>query len=854
MAALVLRGLAERKLRSILTAIAILLGVAMIAGTYVLTDQIRTAFEDIEQTANQGVDAVVKPKVEFGAGFGGTRPLPDSLVEQVEAVPGVERAVGQLWESGALVVNGERIASQYAPSAVLSTVGEPFEPTEPIAGRQPTAPGEVGVVSKTAEDEGLRIGQRVGLATRTGIEPVKIVGIFEYGDVDSVGGASLITATLPQMQQWFDREGEVMSVVASAEDGVSAETLAARIREAVTPDLEVRTGEADAQKTADDINQAIGGFMTPMLFALAGAALLVGAFIIFNTFSITVAQRTREFALLRALGSTRRQIVAAVAGEALILGLVASALGLLGGLGFARALGGLFGAAGFGIPLAGMELAPRTIAVSLAVGVGVTLIAALVPALRATRVAPVQALAGTAPSSQRARRLAPWIAAIVSAGGLALLLSGLFGDGPATARMASMAGGAVLVFVGIALTARHIVRPVAALAGWPIERAFHTPGRLARENAMRNPGRTATTSSALMVGLGLVVFVAVFAAGMKATVNDAFDRLLTSDLIVTNESFEPLPNHAGEAIAGVPGIRALTPQFVDPVQVNGDPLDANVDILNGVEPAQLAPVYSFEWLKGGTDELLVRLSKSLAPAALVEEQFAKTHGIELGEDFIVQTATGARVHVKAIGEYRDPMLMQGAVVDQQTFARISSIEDPFTYLIRISDRTDPAAVRHAVTDALAEFPAAQVQTTQEYRDEIGAQLDQSVYMLYALLAMSVVISLFGIANSLFLSIHERTREFGLLRAIGATRAQVRRVVRYESVITAVIGGLLGIAIGLLFGYLMTAALADLGLTFSVPVAQLAGFLVLAVIVGVLAAVAPARRGARVDVLDALHQE
>jgi putative ABC transport system permease protein len=412
----------------------------------------------------------------------------------------------------------------------------------------------------------------------------------------------------------------------------------------------------------------------------------------------------------------------------------------------------------------------------------------------------------------------------------------------------------VLVFVGIALTARHIVRPVAALIGWPIERAFHTPGRLARENAMRNPGRTATTSSALMVGLGLVVFVAVFAAGMKATVNDAFDRLLTSDLIVTNESFEPLPNQAGEAIAAVPGIRALTPQFVDPVQVNGEALDANVDVLNGVQPDQLAPVYAFDWLHGGTDQLLVRLSRSLVPAALVEEQFAKTHGIELGEDFIVQSATGARVHVKAIGEYRDPLLMQGLVVDQETFARISSIEDPFTYLIRISDGTDPAAVRRDVTAALAEFPAAQVQTTQEYRDEIGAQLDQSVYMLYALLAMSVVISLFGIANSLFLSIHERTREFGLLRAIGATRAQVRRVVRYESVITAVIGGLLGIAIGLLFGYLMTAALADLGLTFSVPVYQLAGFLVLAVVVGVLAAVAPARRGARVDVLDALHQE
>lgn len=851
MTALVLRGLAQRRLRSALTALAILLGVAMIAGTYVQTDQIRTAFEDITQTANAGTDVVVKPKTEFGAAFVAGRPIPESLVQRVEAVPGVARAAGSLWESGALVVDGERIASDFAPSGVFSTTGAPFDPTTPIAGRQPTGPGEVGVISKTATEQNLRVGQRVGLATRGGVEDVTIVGIFEYGDVSSVGGASLITATLPQMQEWFHRDGEVNTILASAEEGVPPATLAGRIREVTTPDLEVVTGAADARQQADDINGAIGGFLTPMLLALSGAALLVGAFIIFNTFSITVAQRTREFALLRALGSTRRQIVAAVVGEALALGVVASALGLVGGLGFAKLLGAMFDAAGFGIPLAGMELAPRTIAVSLTVGIGVTVLAALAPALRATRVTPVQALAGTAQPSRRARRWTPWLAGAVALLGLGMLLTGLFGGGPATARMGSMAGGAVLMFVGIALTARHIVRPVAALAGWPLERAFHTPGRLARENAMRNPGRTATTSSALMVGLGLVVFVAVFAAGMKATVNDSFDRLMTSDLVVTSESMEPLPNDAGEALAAVPGIRAVTPQFVDQIQVNGAPSDAVVDIVNGVEPDQLRFVWAFEWLEDGSDDLLGRLKGS---AALVEEQFAKTHGIEVGEDFIVQTATGARVHLQALGEYRDPMLMQGLVVDQRMFERASSLVDPFAYYVKRSDRTDPAGVRAAVDSALAEFPAAKVQTTDEYRDQIAGRLDQIVYLLYALLAMSVVISLFGIANSLFLSIHERTREFGLLRAIGATRMQVRRVVRYESVITALIGGLLGIAIGLLFGYLMTAALADLGLSFSVPIAQLAGFLVVAIVVGVLAAVVPARRGARIDVLDALHQE
>jgi putative ABC transport system permease protein len=851
MIALALRGLAQRRLRSALTALAVLLGVAMIAGTYVQTDQINTAFEDIQHTANAGTDVVVRPTKAFGGAMVAGRPVDDAVLDQIAAVGGVDRAVGQLFDSGTLVVDGESVKHDFAPGIVVSTIEEPFDTTTPVDGRDPAGPGEIAVISETAQEEGLRVGQRVGLTTRTGVEQVTITGIFDYGDVSSIGGASVVSAPLEQMQQWFGREGQVSAIAVSAAEGVDPAALADRIQQALPADFEAATGAADAQRQADEINASIGGFLTPMLLALAGAALLVGAFIIFNTFSITVAQRTREFALLRALGATRRQIVAAVVGEALILGVVASLLGLVVGLGFAKLLGALFDAAGWGIPRSAMELAPRTIVVSLAVGIGVTLLAALVPALRATRVAPVQALAGLPPQSSRTRRWAPWLAGAVSLLGLAAVLNGLFGAGPATARMGGMAGGAVLVFIGLALVARHIVRPVAAATGWPIERAFHTPGRLARENAMRNPGRTATTSSALMIGLGLVVFVSVFAAGMKATVDGAFDQLFRGDLVVTSEGFEPLPRTAQEAIEGVPGVGAVSPQYIDQVQVNGEGSNQLVDIISGVDPQALRAVYGFDWLDGGSDALLDRLTGS---AAIVEEQFAETHGIQRGEDFIVQTPTGARVHLQAIGEYRDPMLLQGFMVDQEMFARASSVTDPFGFFIRDAAGTDATTVRGDVAAALTEYPAAKVQTTGEYRAEIGAQLDQMVYLLYALLAMSVVISLFGIANSLFLSIHERTREFGLLRAIGATRTQVRRIVRYESVITAVIGGLLGIAVGLLFGFLMTAALSDLGLVFSVPLAQLGGFLVLAVIVGVLAAVVPARRGARVDVLDALHQD
>jgi putative ABC transport system permease protein len=851
MTALVLRGMAERRLRSALTAVAILLGVAMVAGTFVQTDQIRNAFQEIQQTANQGTDVVVRTKQEFGNPFAVNKPISDSVVAQVAAVPGVARAVGSLDASGALVIGGKRIASQFAPSIVQSTTGAPFDPTVAVEGRQPAAAGEIGVIAQTARDQHLRVGQRVGLTTGTGVKNVTIVGIFKFGDVSSIGGASVVTATLPDVQEWFNRRGQITSVVASAESGVTPEALAARVAKATTPDLDVTTGKADATAQADEINKSIGGFLTPMLLVLSGAALLVGAFIIFNTFSITVAQRTREFALLRALGATRRQIVAAVGLEALTLGVAASVVGLLGGLGFAKLLGALFDAVGAGLPRAGMQLAPRTIAVSLIVGVGVTLVAALAPALRATRVAPVQALAGAVQPSRRARRLAPWIAGLVSLVGLAGLVQGLFGAGPATARLGAMAGGSVLIFVGISLVARHIVKPLAALAGWPIERAFKTPGRLARENAMRNPSRTATTSSALMVGLALVVFVSVFAAGLKASVNDSFDQLLTSDLIVAAQGIEPLPAAAGAAIAGVPSVKAISPQFMDQVQVNGKPLNTTTDIANGVAPKALAAVYRFQWLHGGTNALLTHVTGTVA---LVEEQFAKAHDITIGEDFTVQTAAGPTVHLQASGMYRDPLMLQGFVIEERTFARASSATDPFAYLLKGTDGADPASLQRDVARALAAFPVAKVQTTDEYRDAGAAQLDQMVYLLYALLALILVISLFGIANSLFLSIHERTREFGMLRAIGATRTQVRRIVRYESVITALIGGLLGTVVGLLFAYLMTAALSDLGLGFSVPVGQLAAFLVLALVVGVLAAVVPARQGAAIDVLEAMHHD
>jgi len=851
MTSLVLRGMAKRRLRTLLSAVAVLLGVAMIAGTYVQTDQISSAFVDIQRAANQGSDVVIRPREAFESGFTMPDPVDQALVGEIAAVPGVASVAAELWESASLIVDGEKVGSDVAPSALTSVLAEPFDAIEVAAGRSPAGRGEILLDTETASKSGLSPGDRVQVATRTGVRPARLVGTYVYGGGLSLGGAVVIAATLEQVQAWSDRAGKVNSIMAAADPGVTPAELRRRIDAVLPSQLEVLTSQADSDRQASQINDAIGSLLTPALLALAGAAVLVGGFIIFNTFSITVAQRTREFALLRSLGATRRQLMALVAAEAALIGVTASALGLGLGLGFSKLLGGLFDAAGFGIPRSAMELAPRTIVISLAVGIGVTLLAALAPALRATRVAPVLAMQPGAASPSRRRRLLPWASAATALAGLGVLTAGLFASGSAESRLGSMAGGVVLLFVGVALSSRYLVRPIAAVAGWPIERLSRATGRLARENAVREPGRTATTAAALMVGIGLVVFVAVFADGLKSSMRGGFDDRIRADYVVRSESLsaaDPQTAAAAEQVRAVDGVRSASEQRFAQVKINRDELRVATDTANGLDVATLGDWYSIDF-EQGDDSVLGRLASG--PAAIVEEQFAKAHGLSRGDEFLVTSPSGRRVRLVAAGVYRDPLILQGFIVDQTMFDRIAPAADPWLVWIRADDGADALP---RLKRAVSSFSGLEAQTMDAYEADAGGQLDQLVYLLYALLAMSVVISLFGIANALFLSIHERTRELGLLRALGTTREQVRRLVRYESVITAVIGGLLGIAIGLVFAFLMTAALADLGLGFSVPVAQLVVFLALAVVVGVVGAVLPARRGARIDILDALHHE
>jgi putative ABC transport system permease protein len=845
------RSLTAHKLRTILTTLAILLGVAMISGTYVLTDQIDKGFQQIFTNAYKGIDVTVTRKPSFtGADMASTvSGLPESLVQTVKGVDGVSTAVGYVSGSGAVAVNGKVVGTGGAPTLFFSySPGmEQLQPNTFVQGAPPARSGEVGIIQKLAKDSHLTLGSRIQVITPTGSRPATVSGVFTFAAQSSMGGSLLIDTTLPDAQQWFGMPGQVSEIDVKGVAGLSPDTLAGQVRAVVPPGVEVKTGTQAAADQTKQLSDAIGTFLKPALLSFGGIAILVGAFIIFNAFSMTVAQRRREFAMLRALGASRRQVLVSITVEALAMGVFASLLGLVAGLGIAAGVNQLFQAMKIDIPHSGLVLEPRTVVVALVVGVLVTLLSAVIPAARATRVPPIAALQeGAALPPSRFSRLTPFVAAAVAVFGALFIAGGMFGPGGATQRLGVIALGAVLVFVAVAMVSRYLIRPVAGALGWPLQKLSPVSGRLARDNSVRNPGRTAATASALMIGLGVVVFVAVFAQGLKSSFVDGIDRMVRADYIVQSKNFMALPSDVVSKLQGVDGVQSAAGLNVQQVQV-----DKKLTAVNAVVPATFAPLWHFDWMGGANDALLKGLGTD---QALLEQQTAGSLRVKKGQTFTVTTVDGKQVKLTMVGEFKDPMLLNGILVSNSAYAQM--FPQPALFMVFVKGGPGTAGGRQlaALKTALADVPTANVQTVAEYKDSMVKQVNQLLNLLYGLLAMSVIISLFGIVNTLVLAVFERTREIGLTRAIGMSRRQVRATVRYESVITSIIGALMGIVVGVVFAWVVTTRFAGQGITFSIPGGQLVVFLVLAVIVGVIAAILPARRAAKIDILEAIHYE
>jgi putative ABC transport system permease protein len=845
-----LRSLVSHKLRATLTGLAILLGVMMVAATYVLTDTIEQSFDDILTESNKGIDAVVTSNDVVDQDDGQEPPISESLLETVGGVDGVEAASGAINDPQVAIIDdgGDRIGGRGAPTFAVSAGPDRFDPLTYPEGHPPESDGEVVIDKATAEKGGFQVGDQVTLAGKEQAKPYTLVGIATLGDVDSFGGASLAELTLPEAQRITGKEGELDQISVAAADGVSPEVLADRIEQVLPSSAEVETGEQNTDSQRDDVNEFIGILQT-VLLVFAGVALFVAAFLIFNTFSITVAQRTREFAMLRTLGANRRQIITSVVVEALAIGLVASVIGLFAGIAFAPVISALFDSVGIDLPQESTVVESRTVIIALVLGTSLTLGSALIPALRATRVPPVEGLReGVVLETSGERRQRSVFGVGLTMLGIVLILLGLFGAlDPGEAWVGAGAGA---VFIGVALLSPRLVPPIASMVGRPLERLRGVSGRIARENTIRNPGRTAITAAALMIGLALVSFVTILAAGLKGSIDDAIDKTVTGELIVSNtDGFSDIPVRSADAVRAVPEVEAVSPTRYTQAEVDAE---GDGGPLTLVDAATINEVTELEW-KQGSPEILSNLGPD---DAVVDEKWADKNDLQVGDTFVTTTASGKKVTYTIRGTFTDNADFFGNYIASDANATAYGEGENATNLfVKLAPSADLDAVHGRVDKVLdTAFPTANTEDREELKDSISSQLNQLLGVVYALLALAVVVSLFGIVNTLALSIYERTRELGLLRAVGMSRRQVRRIVRYEAVITALIGAVLGTILGVIFAILVSRPLADEGFILTIPYGRLLILLGLAAIAGVLAAIGPARRASRLDVLRALAYE
>ena len=826
----------------------------MVSGTFVLTDSISGAFDAIFASTYKNTDAVISGKAAFKHGDnGGSDPsFAETLLPKVKDLSSVGAALGGVQGDAHLIgKNGKAIVYGGAPN-----IGFSVDPSQPqfnsltlYKGAWPSS-GEVIVDNATAGKEHLEVGQTIGVQSRGPVVRFRISGIAKYGAVSSIGGATLAGFDLPTAQSLFDKEGKLDQIRIAKKAGVAQAQLLADVQSILPPGTQVRTGDAQASSDSSDVNSFLS-FLQKFLLAFGGVALFVGSFVIANSLSITIAQRTREFATLRTLGASRRQVRGAVLVEALVMGTLASVVGLFLGLALAKGLFRLFDTFGFTLPNNGLPFLARTVVVSLLVGIGVTVVASLRPAFRATRVPPIAAVReGSVLPPGRFARFRPIGAVLTAAVGFAALLSGLLLAHGTRNVVVLMLVGALLIFIGVALFASQLVRPLAHVLGWPATRIGGAAGELARDNAQRNPQRTASTAAALMIGLALVTLVATLAAGIIKPFQDAVDQLFTGDYAITAQNnFDPIPPSAADAAAKVPGVEAIASVRGGEGLVFPTTKQHEVVQVTGVEPGT-SKVISLNW-QTGSQATLDRLG---ADGAVVSKAWAKDRNLTVGSTIPLITPTGAVLPLVLKGIFDPPTggsPFGSVTISSTTFD--SHYQQPlniFTFLKMRGGVTD--ANTKALQSSLGAFPNAKAQTRQQFKDNQINGFKKVLNVLYVLLALSVVISLFGIVNTLVLTVFERTRELGMLRAIGMTRRQVRRMIRHESVITALIGAVLGLVLGVVLGSLFAVAVKDI--EFAVPWQQLVIFTIVAIIVGILAAIFPARRAAKLNPLEALHYE
>jgi putative ABC transport system permease protein len=857
---LTLRSVWEHKRRLISTVLAIVLGVAFMVGTFVFGDTLNKVFDDLFATANENVDARVQGEVVVsGQGGGDLRArFPESVLDDVEAVDGVAVALPSVTAFGGGPINrildadGDPVGASNGPPTILEnwTDDERVSPYQLAEGRGPEADDEIALNVAAASDGNFALGDTVTLTSQFGPAEYTLVGTFRFGDADSAAGAVTAEFTLPEAQRLAGAEGQLDAIHVAADEGVSQQEVTARIAEVLPEGTEVITGEEAAEQDADSVQEGLQ-FFTLTLSIFGFIALGVSIFLIYNTFQILLAQRTRELALLRAVGASRAQVLRSVLVEAVVVGLIAAALGVLTGILLAAGITAALGAAGVDLPSSGLVIRPNTVVFGLVLGLVVTVIAAVIPAIKATRVPPLAAIRDVA-IERTGSSLFRWLFSGVVLVVAAVLMSAAWrGDGD-TDVLPSVGLGAVLLIVGVILVGPLLASRTIRTIGSPLARLKGVTGRLATENAARSPRRTSATAAALIIGVALIGFVTVFAESAKASVEAEVTRGLEADIIVQPEgggfNFFGFSPSVADTVASVDGIDQVARFGAAQARVTYPDGDTADTFVGAVDPQVFIEMATPKMEQGELTDL--------QPGGIVvDRQVAEDNDLSIGDPILVTLAGGGQLEttIEAISD--DLVVLFAWTIDSQDYDAVIDQPLDFQVLATVDEGADVEEVRARVETALEGTPGLTVLDQKGFIGDLADQLTAFVNVIYGLLALSVIIAMIGVANTLSLSIYERTRELGLLRAVGMARNQVRSAIRWEAVLIAVLGTVIGLAVGLVASYVMIKALEGFGLTtFAVPYATLIFQVLIAAGLAVLASWLSGRRAAKLDILKAIAHE
>jgi len=849
-----IKNLLGHKLRMFLTGFSIILGVSFVAGTYIFTDSISSTFNNLFSNVFSGIDVTVRPKkAEFGGNSSQT--FPEDVLSKIKEIDQVSIAEGGVaGYAQFLGKDGKPLGGQGPPTLGFSwTIEDGLNPLEISEGdgRAPTAPGEVAMDKTTARLGNFAIGDKVKVLLQGPAEEFTLVGIATFGDVDSLAGATLAAFELREAQRVFGTDNTFSEINIKAETNVSAEDLRNQIAAILPENLEAITGQQQSNEQVSEFNSNLS-FINTALLAFAGVAVFVGSFIIQNTFRIIVTQRSKELALLRAIGATKIQVVALVMYEAVFVAIISSIAGIAFGLVVSSGVRSIMNSVGFTLPEGPLSVEPRTIIVSMSVGVLVTIFAALLPALKASRVSPVEALRDNeADSTNRSKLFKRSIVGLaVVLLGAGLLVFGL--NSEIKQPLYPVGAGVVMMFIGVSTLAPLLSGPLAQIIGWPLTKFRGIPARLAKDNAARTPRRTASTAAALMIGVSLVTMLSILATSFKAQITTILNDSFPADLSVFSKNIgEAGPGTAGfsveayETVKNVPELNNVTAirYKYQGVQING----VTQDFIAGVDVPQFGEVVKLDPTEGSYEGVA-------NGGILVAKKAADKQGWKINDQIEVDFAVTGKQMLTIVGTFNEAY-DSDLIIASSVFIENIQNDDVTLIVADARDGIEVTNAKEAARKALEGYPQLDVQDKGDLFNTAEQQIDQILGLFWGLLGFAINIAVLGITNTLMLSISERTKELGMLRAIGMTRSQMRRMIRYESIIIALFGAVLGVAMGAFFAWALIRALASEGITsYVVPVGQILLYFALAIVAGIIAAALPARKAARMNILKAIYHD